>query len=187
MKSCPVCLIHLNRTLLDSNLPAFSCSNCHGIWISANEYLSWLAPGTLLPVDEIDIERDFETPFPVSDNDKALTCPDCGRFLRRFQIWPNSRFHLDRCSSCNGIWFDRNEWQTLQAQGLHKQINIFFTEIWQEKLRSEEITGRFEKMYMEIFGPEDYEKVKNIRNWLTNHPNGNRLIAYLTDRDPYKG
>lgn len=187
MKSCPICSIQLNRTLLESNLPAFSCSNCHGIWISANEYLSWLAPEMVVQNAEIDIARDFDTPYPISDNNQAITCPDCGRFLRRFQIWPNNKFHLDRCSSCNGIWFDRNEWQTLQAQNLHKQVNVFFTEVWQDKLRSEEMTKRFEKMYLDLFGSEDYDKIKTIRRWLSEHPNGNRLIAYLTDRDPYKG
>ena len=186
MKSCPICSIQLNRTLLDSNLPAYSCSNCHGIWISANEYFSWLAPEMSVQNNEIDFARDFDTPYPVSDNNQAITCPDCGRFLRRFQIWPNNKFHLDRCSSCNGIWFDRNEWQTLQAQNLHKQLNIFFTEAWQEKLRSEEMKKRFEKMYLDLFGSEDYEKIKAIRGWLSDHPNGNRLIAYLTDREPYK-
>ena len=187
MKHCPLCSTPLNRTLLEANLPAFSCSNCHGLWVSANEYLTWLAPNFSYPLPEIDLAHEFDTPYPVADNNKAILCPDCGRFLRRFQIWPNRKFHLDRCSSCNGIWFDRNEWQTLQAQNLHKQINIFFTEAWQEKLRGKEMQQRFENMYVELFGQEDYEKIKSIRHWLAEHPNGNRLTAYLTDRDPYKG
>ncbi|MCA9957291.1 MAG: zf-TFIIB domain-containing protein, partial [Anaerolineales bacterium] len=40
MKHCPLCSTPLNRTLLEANLPAFSCSNCHGLWVSANEYLT---------------------------------------------------------------------------------------------------------------------------------------------------
>ncbi|KAA3661307.1 MAG: hypothetical protein DWQ04_16860 [Chloroflexi bacterium] len=187
MKSCPICSVQLNRTLLDTNLPAYNCSNCHGIWISANEYLSWAAPKFVLSISEINIERDFDVPYPLSDNNQALLCPDCGRILRRFQVWPNIEFHLDRCSTCNGIWFDRYEWQTLQTQDLHRKINVFFTETWQEKLRSEEMRERFEKMYLEIFGQENYQKIKEVRTWLTDNQSGNRLLAYLTDKDPYKG
>jgi Zn-finger nucleic acid-binding protein len=187
MKNCPICKIQLNRTLLDKNLPAYKCSNCDGIWISSNEYLSWLSPYNILSVEEIDIDRDFDTPYPKSDHDQAILCPDCGRFLRRFEIWPNIEFYLDRCSTCNGIWFDRNEWQTLQSQNLHNKVNMFFTEAWQAKLRNEEMRQRFEEMFLELFGQADYQKIKEIRAWLTQNPNGDRLLAYLTDRDPYKG
>jgi Zn-finger nucleic acid-binding protein len=188
MKTCPVCDVELNRTLLEANLPAYSCPSCYGIWVSANEYLDWLAPQAGVTVDDIDIAREFDFPHPISEKDrKAIFCPDCGRYLRRYRIWPNADFRLDRCSHCNGIWFDNHEWQTLQSQNLHKHVNIFFTQAWKEKLRSEEMKQRFERMYREKFGPEDYQKIQEIRAWLTNHPLGVSLLAYLTDRDPYKG
>jgi Zn-finger nucleic acid-binding protein len=187
MKSCPVCNIQFSQTLLDRNLPAYKCSNCSGLWISSNEYLTWLSTTSTLPDDGAHIDQDFDTPYPIADNNQALLCPDCGRFLRRYQIWPNSNFYLDRCSTCNGIWFDRNEWQTLQTQNLHKDINVFFTHAWQEKLKSKEMEKRFKGMYLELFGEDDYQKVQDIRQWLYDHPNGNRLLAYLADREPYKG
>jgi Zn-finger nucleic acid-binding protein len=187
MKNCPLCQVSLNRTLLESNLPAYACPNCDGIWISSNEYLSWLAPHHILSIEEIDMDAEFATPYPIADSRKAMFCPDCGRFLRRYKIWPNLTFHLDRCSSCNGIWFDQNEWQTLQAQNLHNKLNIFFTDQWQQKLRGEEMKSRFEKMYLEKFGVADYERIQEIRAWLQTHPNGGGLLAYLTDRDPYRG
>ena len=187
MNLCPVCSIQLNRTLLDSNLPAFYCSQCECIWVSANEYLSWLTPNSSIPIENIDLTRNFDTPFPISDNNKALICPDCGRIMRRFKIWPNHDFYLDRCSNCNGIWFDKNEWQTLQTQNFHNQLNIFFTHAWQENLRSKEMHQRFDSMYLDVFGAEDYQKIKDIRLWLADNPNGNRLLAYLSDKEPYKG
>ena len=187
MKNCPLCQVTLNRTLLERNLPAYACPNCHGIWVSSNEYLSWVAPEYVLSIEEIDIEAEFTVPYPIADNRGAIFCPDCGRFLRRYQIWPNLAFHLDRCSHCNGCWFDENEWQTLQAQNLHNKINIFFTDLWQQKLRGEEMKSRFEKMYLEKFGADDYERIRDIRAWLQEHENGGGLLAYLTDRDPYRG
>ncbi len=64
---------------------------------------------------------------------------------------------------------------------------MFFTDVWQQRLKNEEMRRRFEKMYLEKFGDEDYRKIKEIRDWLENHPQGGGLLTYLTDRDPYKG
>lgn len=187
MKKCPICHVDLNRTLLEENLPAYSCPECQGIWVSANEYLSWLPPQTAVSVEEIDIDRDFDFPHPIVTDRKAIFCPDCGRYLRRFRIWPNIRFHLDRCSHCNGIWFDDQEWQTLRTHNLHKQVNLFFTQAWREKLRGEEMRRRFDNMYRDKFGPADYNKIQEVRAWLQAHPQGTSLLAFLTDRDPYHG
>lgn len=187
MNSCSICTVELEPTTLDEHLPAFTCPICNGIWISAVDYQNWLTIDRMYPLAEIDIEREFDIPYPITEHDRAITCPDCGRILRRYQIWPNLDFNLDRCSHCYGIWFDNNEWQTLQTQALHKQVFVFFTEAWQEKLRGKEMKARFEAMYLSLFGTEDYEKIKAIRQWISDNPNGNRLVAYLIDRDPYKG
>ncbi|MBN1313855.1 MAG: zf-TFIIB domain-containing protein [Anaerolineales bacterium] len=136
MKKCPICKAKLNRILLEQNLPAFSCPSCEGIWISSNEYLTWLARQN---PDAKDNEIGGDIPLPVVDNREAPLCPDCGRFLRRFKIWPDIEFQLDRCGGCNGIWFDRNEWQVLKQNNLHHNVSLFFTDGWQEKLRNEEM------------------------------------------------
>lgn len=185
MKKCPVCQVELNHIVLEQNLPAYACPSCEGVWISSNEYLAWLGPQTESPLGEMVIAGDI--PLPVVDNRKALFCPDCGRFLRRFKLWPDIQFHLDRCGNCNGIWFDRNEWQVLKLKGLHYKVALFFTNAWQEKLRDEEMRRRFEKMYQEKFGLADYQKIKAIRAWLAEHPLGGQLLAYLTDKEPYHG
>ena len=187
MKRCPICATEMEEKQLLDGLPAFTCPTNDGMWISAVNYQDWLTIDRLYPLKDIDIKREFDIPFPISENNRAITCPDCGHILRRYQIWPNLDFNLDRCSHCYGIWFDHNEWEALQAQGLHKQVFVFFTEAWQEKLHTTEMRARFEKMYLEIFGQEDYEKIRTLRQWVQVHPNGNRLIAYLIDKDPYRG
>jgi hypothetical protein len=40
-------------------------------------------------------------------------------------------------------------------------------------------------MYLERFGESDYQKIKEIRGWLQEHPNRNNLIAFLLDKDPF--
>ena len=187
MKRCPVCIVELKSTLLVANLPAFSCPHCQGIWVSANEYMNWLTPNFITSANDIDLDQPFETPYPIVDNNKALICPECGHIMRRFQIMPNHSFHLDRCRNCNGIWFDEHEWQTLKEQGLHRHLNLFFTHGWQGKLRGKEMYARFDAMYLEVFGADDYQEIKKLKQWFAEHPNGNRLLAFLTDKEPYRG
>lgn len=187
MQYCPKCEIQFKDIRLENELPAHVCSGCEGVWIAANEYALWAVPIGSMTVDQVDFDQPFDTPYPINDSSKALICPDCSRILRRFQVWPNSDFHLDRCGKCHGIWFDQHEWETLSEMNLHTLLNLFFTESWQEKLRSEEMHRRFNKMYLELFGEEDYAEIQSVRSWLSDHPNGARLLAYLTDRDPYVG
>ena len=40
-------------------------------------------------------------------------------------------------------------------------------------------------MFLDRFGEDDYSKIKTIREWLTDNPNRNALIAYLIDDDAY--
>ena len=186
MNHCPICRTPLNDILLLDQLPAHQCPNCAGIWLKANEYFSWLSTHQAIFNQLPDMQEQLPLPLPLTDSGRALICPDCGTFLRRFQVWPNATFHLDRCANCNGVWLDKNEWQTLKTVDLHTQINTIFTKMWQTKLRDEESRQRFEKMYQERFGTEDYEKIKIMREWLAEHPNRGSLTAYLTSQDPYK-
>jgi Zn-finger nucleic acid-binding protein len=185
MKHCPVCNQALSRLILEYGLPAYTCAGCDGIWISANEYLAWLSAQQAQAEPPSWLNE--ETPIPVVDNRQVLPCPECGRFLRRFKVWPQIEFHLDRCSGCRGIWFDRPEWETLQAHKLDQQVSLFFSDGWQQKLSNEAMTQRFAQMYLAKFGPADYEKIKEIREWLAAHPLGSSLLAYLTDTNPYRG
>ncbi|MFN8455635.1 MAG: zf-TFIIB domain-containing protein [Anaerolineae bacterium] len=183
MKKCPVCKVELNQMTLEADLPAYGCSQCQGLWLSANEYLAWLQVQPAQSAETIAPDM----PLPSFDTTKAILCPDCGHILRRYKIWPEIEFHLDRCGNCNGIWFDQNEWQVLKARHLHHQVNLFFTEAWQQKLRTAETRQRFEKMYLDRFGADDYTEIKRIRAWLSAHPHRPGLMAYLADDDPYKG
>lgn len=180
---CPVCqTATLNEITLETDLPAWQCHTCHGLWISANDYLVWLK--TL--ADEPQHEPVVNEAALPGDSHKAVICPDCGHILRRYKIWPNVSFHLDRCATCNGVWFDQHEWDALKIRGWHKQVNAFFTRAWQENIREEEVRARLDKMYEERFGAEDYGRIREIRQWLTEHPKGIYLLAYLTDKDPYR-
>lgn len=184
MRKCPVCsTTELSRQFLEAGLPAYECRQCGGRWISANEYLAWAKTQNHPPVDEADIH----TPTLRTDAARAIICPDCGHILRRYRIWPDVEFHLDRCGNCNGVWFDRDEWDALKVHHLHDKVNLFFTEPWQRRLREAEAHHRLEHMYLDRFGAADYAEIKRVRAWIRQHPHAAGLLAYLTDEDPYRG
>jgi Zn-finger nucleic acid-binding protein len=186
MKPCPLCTQPLQLTFLEDELPVHACHNRDGLWLPTNEYLLWLRLQLQhQKVTATSLHDPAPASVPVTETEKAKICPDCGRLLRRYKVWPNLEFFLDRCNTCNGIWFDQNEWDILKEHDLHDELNLIFTQPWQEKIRKIESHLFFEMMYQSRFG-NDYAEIKRIRAWLENHPQKTNLIAYLLDNNPYK-
>ena len=182
--NCPVCKKEtLAKHQLEADLPAYQCTDCGGIWISALQYWEWIKGREEGPPD---LTADVERPIPIEEAAQAKLCPESGHILRRYKVWPDVKFYLDRCGSCSGLWFDRDEWDYLRSHEQHDDVHIFFTDMWQEKLTAEEARRRFERMYLDRFGAEDYRRIQEIRAWLHQHPLGSALLAYLTDKDPYR-
>jgi Zn-finger nucleic acid-binding protein len=180
---CPVCkTVFLGPITLVDGLPARQCSNCKGVSISSNVYLTWRRTlGREFPPKEGAVEID-----PSWEVRELKLCPDCGHIMARYKIFPDTDFYIDRCRSCNGIWLDQNEWDVLIDRNLHDNLNEFFTRPWQDHLRAAETRNHLEKIYLEKLGEEDYEKAKQVREWLVNHSMRGMLLAFLQAEDPYK-
>jgi len=180
---CPICKTDsLGETILVHELPARQCAQCQGIWLSSNGYMAWLrTKGSDLP------ERAVGSTFDPSWEAEAFKiCADCGHMMRRFKIFPDVEFYLDRCSHCNGIWFDHHEWEALVERNLHDNLTDFFTRPWQDKLQAAEAKTRMEGIYLLKFGAQDYEKIQEIHAWLQEHPQRSMLIAFLQAENPYE-
>ncbi|MCC6298791.1 MAG: zf-TFIIB domain-containing protein [Anaerolineales bacterium] len=172
----------LSSIALIENLPAMQCSTCGGVWLDSNAYLAWRkAQGQDHPHKPAAAQVD-----PVWDVDELKLCPNSGHIMGRYKILADTDFHLDRCGHCNGIWFDKNEWDVLVELGLHDNVNEFFTRPWQDDLHAAETRNHLDKLYLEKFGAEDYERIKNVREWMNGHPRKGMLIAFLQSDDPYK-
>jgi len=181
---CPACREkRLKAELLEKDLTAYGCASCEGVWIPALQYWEWVQSRD---EDEKSRLSVAEISPPIEAVGQAKICPECGHLLRRYKVWPNVTFYLDRCGNCMGVWFDQNEWAYLKAKGQHDEVHEFFGALWQEELREEERREKVERMYQERFGRTDYTKIKRLREWLWNHPQQGALIAYLTDKDPYR-
>lgn len=180
---CPVCKSSsLHQIELTDKLPANQCSNCNGIWISSNQYLAWVRMQDK-PLPEKDMG---EVAAPQLKTDTLKLCPESGHIMKRFKVFPNVEFRLDRCGHCNGIWFDSNEWDVLVAHNLQDKVNQFFTAPWQEKLLENETRANMEKIYKDKLGAEDYKRIQEVRAWLEENPRRAMLIAFLQADDPYE-
>jgi Zn-finger nucleic acid-binding protein len=91
-------------------------------------------------------------------------------------------FHLDRCGRCGGIWFDRNEWEILEANGLHDDVHLVFSEAWQAAVRQSDQQQVEEDRLRVLLGDESLARIQQIKQWLDGHPKKSQLYAYLLHR-----
>lgn len=184
------CLVCKHENLRDHEitpgLDTKHCDQCGGNWLRFDKYIEWNRNSYIKFFDIKDEPKEEKKYMEVSDSNNPKLCPDCGTILRVYKVASNLSFRIENCAYCNGIWFDKNEWETLKENNLHHQIHKFFTDSWQKKLREEERKNYFEEFYTKKFGKEDYDKVKEVRAWITDNKNKSLLFAYLMNKDPYK-
>ncbi len=179
---CPVCKTQRCEMVdLTENLKAAACPECGGHWISHANYAAWLERhGETLP------EKEFsEITFDVDDVAEAKICPDCGKILLKYKVGHGLDFFVDHCSGCGGIWLDRNEWAALQEKNLHDELHKVFSTSWQSQVRGEQMQSRLDQAYANRFGSDDYERAKEVRQWLQDHPQKQALTAFILDENPY--
>ena len=179
--TCPVCKnTPLKSTALEQQLKASNCSSCQGQWIGATDYWQWLErQGETRPEKEPD-----SIPLEVADHQKAKLCPECRRIMLRYKVGHGLTFTLDQCSSCNGIWFDANEWEALRQRNLHDEVHLVFSAPWQAQVRREEARQVLAALYTEWF-EDDYDKIKAFKAWMADHPQREKILDYLASTDPY--
>lgn len=76
------------------------------------------------------------------------------------------------CPSCNGFCLK----PVKLDYGIPAKI---FTEPWQHKLINDTGKKNYERRFLEVPGTGDYEKLKKIREWISNHKNNRDLLRYL--------
>lgn len=182
MLNCPVCKeLTLHPVKLESDLPAYHCSKCNGVWIQSNPYLAWRQSQK----SDLPVRPASEASLPTWDTQELKLCPDCGRFLMRYKVLPSAGFYLDRCGHCNGVWLDKQEWEALVNRNLHDNLNEFFTQPWQNRVRAEEARQKLDQLYRSRFGEADYARLKEVDGWMREHPRRAMLLAFLQSKDPY--
>ena len=178
--NCPVCKTPvLVPHAIGNGLAAHTCKTCEGYWLSSEHYFSWLSLQDRIPLEQ---------PLPVVSHEvmdvkKAKLCPVCATILIKYHVGRGIDFMLDHCGSCNGVWFDKNEWQVLKGQDLHREIHSIFTTPWQSMVREEKKRKYCDEYYTKIWGDAVFAEVKKTKQLLDNHPQRSTILAFLSDQD----
>jgi len=178
---CPACQrASLHKTRTEDAPLRLTCSHCGGHWVNADEYWKWLeAHGPNLPERR---PQEAES-LPVEDSARAMICAECGHILTRCRVGGEIRFHLDRCATCGGMWFDRNEWEVLRERNLHDDAHFVFSAAWQHALGEEERRQAYLRRIISILGHEDFEKVCEFKKWALAHPERGTIEGYFSSDD----
>ncbi|WP_245614611.1 TFIIB-type zinc ribbon-containing protein [Leminorella grimontii] len=104
--------------------------------------------------------------------------------MTKFRISKDTAHRLDLSARVNGIWLDKGEWELLKTHGLAGRLNTLFTDFWQRQVREAQADDRLDEMYRSLLGEDDYEKLKELRNWLKQHPQRERMRAFLLAEGP---
>lgn len=168
----------LNPSYIDQLFRAHTCENCGGNWILIEDYVSWKENNPQYQFEEAEVAE-------LTDSSKALICPMSGSIMRKLRISKDTSHKLDYSVAVGGVWLDKGEWQLLKKSGLAGSLNAILTEHWQNKIKEQKAEETFDALYMSKFGVEDYEKIKDIREWFEAHPNKSDLRAFLLAEDPY--
>lgn len=170
---CPSCQMgELQNSTIDNLFPCKTCDHCNGNWLLLKDYMYWKNYSTQKPpIDKINI--------PISETKNAIICPVSGTLMIKYRITNEVENRIDYSRHSAAIWLDHGEWQLIKKLGLAYQLNEIFTTNWQKKVKDEASSQFSDKCYIERFGEEDYKKIKEIRDWLTNHPQSHNLYNYL--------
>ena len=180
--NCPVDKdSELLRTELEPNLSSFSRYECEGHWIRGKEYWPWVERHRTQYAERLHEDESLTLAEPAI----PIDCPECRFRMIKYLVGRGLPFTVDHCTGCKGIWLDRNEWEALKKRNLHDDLHGIFTEFWQAGAKREQRKKKFQQIYVDRFGEEDYKKIRRIRHWMETKKNREQLIAYLTDRDPY--
>ena len=168
----------LEPSFMEGQFRCHTCSNCQGNWILVEDYVSWKERN---PQFTFTAESQCE----AEETKTALLCPVTGLIMRKLRLSSKNSHRIDYSASVGGIWLDKGEWQLLKDEGLAGSLNSVLTAHWQRNIRIGSTKDNFAEIYNDKFGQETYNKVKELRLWLSEQDNKADLRAYLLAEDPY--
>lgn len=93
-RRCPQC--HDTFVLITvRNVEMDTCLSCISFWLDAGEFGELTAHSLHL----------LGQPCGTASSNH---CPVCGRSMRRYQLHPNQRLHVDVCNGGHGMYFERD-------------------------------------------------------------------------------
>lgn len=172
---CPKCKTpELVPTMIEEDLPALGCAQCHGSLVSLLYYRHWVESLKTPPDSSPKPEA-----IATDDTATALGCPKCARFMMKYKVSGAVANRLDVCGYCDEAWLDRGEWELLEALQLSHQLPAIFTEAWQRRIRHQLSEESRRSILERAIGSEGAAKVEAFREWLTQSGHRADVLTYL--------
>jgi Zn-finger nucleic acid-binding protein len=166
-KACPKC----DNELRSGARGTSRCVACGGMFI----------PSALVPY----AGDDSTPPAPGEGHDaQSGRCPVDRTILSRAEVSlgdGEGSIHLERCSSCRGIWFDSGEWSLLAEKQLLENIEQFWTAEWRTRQRREQSARDYERRQREEFGEELFATLESLAGKLKGHDRRSQALAWLRE------
>ena len=177
MATCPKCSRTFSPTLLAEGLSAKGCKSCGGALVDLLAYRAWADRAGI----EADTQNEGAAAVEIDDTRQAISCPNCSAVMTKYRLSASADNKLDFCANCDEVWLDGGEWNQLQNLGLRRTLGAVFTEPWQRRLRREMAEDSRESVLRRRFGA-DFERISEFREWVQEHPQYERILAWLRDR-----
>ena len=176
---CPKCKLATLLPLSSSKesaaagpVPPSRCTACSGVWMPHGALsLDLGLPTTAAPAEVLGVGADNKVGF----------CPAGHGLLIRARVETARPFHLDRCGTCAGIWFDAGEWAALASTEWMQHLDDLWDPVYRKRMR--EARGR--KQHVEeleqALGAEKAQQIVALAAVLKEHPQRSLAVAYLLD------
>ncbi|NOX69502.1 MAG: hypothetical protein GXP15_09975 [Gammaproteobacteria bacterium] len=182
MTTCPKCPdADLQHTLIAGNLTAHSCTRCTGLLISLVAYRRWREIHHRSAADGEAVDVNCEIP----DTRNAITCSRCRTVMIKYRISAQSDRRIDYCASCEDIWLDGGEWELIESLVGSRHLAGIVTRPWQRRIRLETVDALRSDRLASFFG-KDFEKIRDLKEWLDEHSAREEILAYLQRREDKK-
>lgn len=89
--------------------------------------------------------------------------------------------HLERCSSCRGVWFDSGEWTLLAERHLLERMDELWTAEWRARQRRLADAENYERRLRESFGPDLFQRLEELAAMLRGHERRSQALAFLRE------
>jgi Zn-finger nucleic acid-binding protein len=121
---CPQCAAEMKEVKATATtgylLALDQCPRCGGIWTDRWEVYP-LSTATVEGLDDVDATTLHAPRDPAVAAPALLACPRCRARLDAFKdptLPPDAR--IERCSNCEGMWFNRGELRRFKSRGGHR-------------------------------------------------------------------
>jgi Zn-finger nucleic acid-binding protein len=111
-------------------------------------------------------------------------CPADRTIMTRTEIYmgpDRPALHLERCSSCLGVWFDAGEWTALAERELIDRLDDLWSAEWRSQQRRAEDEENYEKRLREAFGPVLFQTLRSLATQLRGHKRRSQALAFLRE------